>query len=259
MAYGSGGPGNTASTGAASISVIGFANISNNVLNTTSAYLRVYNPLSTTNYKMFGGHSTYWDSTPTLVTGELAAAYQATTAVDGIQVFMSSGNITAGTVRVYGIDKTGAVLSGRVQQVVNSQTGAVATGTTTIPFDDTIPQNTEGTEVMTLAITPKSALNTLLIDVTVFASVTATPWIIAALFQDSTANALATVASFNNLSTAGMTITFRHKMVAGTTATTFKVRLGPSSAATLTFNGQSGGRIFGGVAASSITITEIAA
>jgi hypothetical protein len=31
-------------------------------------------------------------------------------------------------------------LSGDVVQVVNTQTGAVATGTTTIPWDDTIPQ-----------------------------------------------------------------------------------------------------------------------
>jgi hypothetical protein len=111
MAYGSGGPGNTASTGASSISVIGFANISNNVLNPTSGYLRIFNPLSTAAYKMIGGHATYWDSTPTLVTGEVVGAYQSTTAVNALQVFMSSGNITAGTVRVYGITKSSQALA----------------------------------------------------------------------------------------------------------------------------------------------------
>lgn len=150
---------------------------------------------------------------------------------------------------------TGA--SGKVVQVVYTETGAVSTGTTTIPFDDTIPQNTEGTEFLTQAITPTSSTNKLQIDVTIFATVTSTPWIIVALFQDTTADAIATTATFNNLSTAGASIVLRHTMTAGTTsATTFKVRIGPSSAATVTFNGQSGGRIFGGVAASSITVTE---
>ena len=50
-------------------------------------------------------------------------------------------------------------------QVVNTQTGAVDTGTTAMPCDDTIPQNTEGDEFMTLAITPTSATNKLKIDV----------------------------------------------------------------------------------------------
>jgi hypothetical protein len=148
--------------------------------------------------------------------------------------------------------------AGKVVQVVNTETGAMATGTTIIPFDDTIPQNTEGTQFMSLAITPTSATNNLKIEVRIFATVTGTTWMIAALFQDTTANALATVAAFTSTSTAGSPIVLTHYMAAGTTsATTFKVRVGPNAAATVTFNGQSGARIFGGVAASSITITEI--
>ena len=53
----------------------------------------------------------------------------------------------------------------RLVQVVNTQTGAVATGTTVMPIDDTIPQNTEGDQYMTLAITPTHASNKLLIEV----------------------------------------------------------------------------------------------
>ena len=37
----------------------------------------------------------------------------------------------------------------------------------------------------------------------------------------------------------------------------FKIRIGPSNAATVTLNGQSGGRMFDGAAASSITISEV--
>ena len=50
-------------------------------------------------------------------------------------------------------------------QEISAETGAVATGTTIIPYDDTIPQITEGTEFMTLAITPISATSKLIIEV----------------------------------------------------------------------------------------------
>jgi len=146
--------------------------------------------------------------------------------------------------------------SSTVVQIKNTQTGAVASGSTAMPFDDTIPQSGEGDEYMTLAITPTSSSNKLRITVNYFATATGTPWIMCALFQDSGNNALAATARFNNTSTAGGETTLIHTMTAGTTsATTFKVRLGPGSG-TLTFNGQSGGRIFGGVMASSITIEE---
>lgn len=148
--------------------------------------------------------------------------------------------------------------SGTVVQVVNTQTGAVATGTTTIPMDDTIPQNTEGTEFMTLAITPTSSTNKLKIEVQFFFAETAACWTIAALFQDSTADALAAGWTFENYVNSGGGISFTHYMTAGTTsATTFKVRAGPHSASTLTFNGAGSARFLGGVVASSITISEI--
>jgi hypothetical protein len=153
-----------------------------------------------------------------------------------------------------------ALGASEVVQVVHTQTGAVSTTSTTIPFDDTIPQNTEGAEFMTLAITPTNASNLLYIDVNLFATTTNSVFAVVALFQDTTADALAATGSFQPTSTAGQHISFKHKMTAGTTsATTFKVRAGPHAASTLTFNGQSGGRIWGGVAASTITITEVLA
>ena len=146
-----------------------------------------------------------------------------------------------------------------VVQVVNYQTGAVATGSTTIPNDDTIPQNTEGNEFMTLAVTPKSASNKLKIEVVVNLAVATTGNVIAALFQDSTANALAAVCEYTATSNGNMRLVFTHYMTAGTTsATTFKVRAGCNNAGTVTFNGAQGSRLYGGVMASSITITEIA-
>ena len=154
--------------------------------------------------------------------------------------------------------RTTVLAMNKIAQVVNTQSGAVATGTTTIPSDDTIPQNTEGTEFLTRAITPTNAGSTLLIDVVLFVACDALVGIIAGLFQDTTANALA-AASFRNPVAHGVyCLTFRHKMTAGTTsATTFKVRAGPASAGTVTVNGSNTARFFGGVMASSITVTEI--
>lgn len=157
-------------------------------------------------------------------------------------------------------ESSGAEIAlGRIVQVVNTITGAVATGTTVIPFDDTIPQSGEGDQYMTLAITPTNSGNKLKIDVVVVGAGSVNSYNYAALFQDSTADALAAVAT--EIATGGdiSTVKFTHYMSAGTTsATTFKVRAG-SGAGTYTFNGVASGRIFGGIMASSITITEIAA
>jgi len=145
-------------------------------------------------------------------------------------------------------------------QIVNTQSGAVATGTTQIPYDDTIPQNTEGDEYMTLAITPNSATNKLLIEVVIgcMASSGGTTTVTVALFQDTTANALACAIQIPTVANYPRSMVLRHYMAAGTTSeTTFKVRMGGSEAGTTTFNGVGGVRKFGGVVASSITITEI--
>lgn len=147
-------------------------------------------------------------------------------------------------------------LSNAVQHAYN-ETGAVATGTTTIPFDDTIPQNTEGTQFMSQTITPKSATNILVIEVVAWLNNSTATHVSGALFQDSTANALAAVGTYDASAGGDIILILRHIMVAGTTsATTFKFRAGPSTAATVTFNGVAGGRVFGGVAASSMRIME---
>jgi hypothetical protein len=146
-------------------------------------------------------------------------------------------------------------------QTVSFETGAVATGTTSIPLDDTIPQNTEGDQYMSLSITPKSSTSKLLIDVVFVGSNSAPSDIILALFQDSGANALAAMSSFVDTATARRMLGFRHVMTSGTTAaTTFKLRAGPQAnvGGTLTFNGFSGNRLFGGAMASSIVISEMA-
>lgn len=183
----------------------------------------------------------------------------------------TSGQVTiaapavAGTTTLTLPALTGTVLTnktaGTVLQVVNYTTGAVATGTTTIPSDDTIPQNTEGNQYMTLAITPTSATSKLRIDVVVQLAHSASGGrILAALFQDSTANALAASTQGFVDASKPLMLSFTHYMTSGTTSsTTFNVRAGSAQAGTTTFNGSAGARLYGGVSSSSITITEIAA
>jgi hypothetical protein len=78
------------------------------------------------------------------------------------------------------------------------------------------------------------------------------------LFQDSTASALAAASVYDPGSDQPETIAFTHYMTAGTTSeTTFKIRIGLHTSGTYTFNGANSNRIFGGVCASSITISEI--
>ena len=178
---------------------------------------------------------------------------------------VSSSMITDATILNADIGAAAAIATtklgaGATVQVVNVTSSAYASGTTVMPFDDTIPQKTEGDEYMTLAVTPTSASNKLIIEIQTLLTTSATAvWLSGALFQDTTAGALALgVQSYQHRTVIGGGLSLRHFMTAGTTsATTFKFRAGSSGAATTGFNGQAGGRMFGGIAGSSITITEI--
>ena len=151
-------------------------------------------------------------------------------------------------------------VTGEIVQVVNTQTGAVATGTTVIPSDDTIPQKTEGDQYMTLSITPKNTNNSLRINVVAHCCFNGVAAVAVALFQDDAADALAVGSQTAAGAYYFVSIAFIHKMTAGTTSTiTFKVRIGGNGAGTLTFNGGGGNRSYGGVFCSSITIWETAA
>ena len=149
---------------------------------------------------------------------------------------------------------------GKVKQMVGNSISSLITTTVLLPKDDTIPQNTEGVEVLTQAITPTSASNNLWFFIVVNLSGPTGPWMGASLFQDSTAGALASCVEYVATNTAGVQVCLNHKMAAGTTsATTFKVRSGGSVSGTYSINGQSGGRLLGGVNSTSISIMEVEA
>ena len=176
---------------------------------------------------------------------------------------VTSAKIADGTIVNADINASAGIAGSKlgtdaVLQVRHFQTGAVANTTSTITNDDSIPQNNEGGEFMTLDITPKSTSSKLLIEVGVMGSPNSAAVVTACLFQDSTANALAVGSHYQSTGTGTLNLHFKHYMTAGTTsATTFKVRVGAHTG-TFTFNGvNTTSRQYGGTFASSITITEI--
>jgi hypothetical protein len=122
-----------------------------------------------------------------------------------------------------------------VQMVTANHTSAVS-DTTYIPQDNTTPQNTEGYEVVTLAITPTSSSNLLVIEYS--GSIWGNTNIVStvALFQDTTADALIAYGDSSSSGGRGINQSFKYVMTAGTTSsTTFKIRSG-STTGTFYFN-----------------------
>ncbi len=158
---------------------------------------------------------------------------------------------------IRGDDNFDTAINGKVLQVGHVQVGTVATGTTPMPFDGSIPQITEGDEFMSLSFTPKNASNILLIESSASVSTTTNDYAGFALFKDAVTNALSSKVSFVSPTHAIMPLMLQHRMVAGTTsAITFRIRVGAQVANTTTFNGRVGGLVGGSVLSSYITVTE---
>lgn len=195
----------------------------------------------------FDGILTFTDGSNLKLNGNM------TTAAESTITLVSDGT------NWYEVARTGAsAIAGAFTQLKNSQSGAFASGTTAIPFDDTIPQITEGDQYFSLAITPRNANNLLKIDVVMNVSIAATAeHITVALFQDATSNALASQSQYSPLSGLMHQVVFSYYMVAGTaSATTFRVRAGCESGG-VGLNGLGGARKLGGVMMSGITISEV--
>lgn len=153
--------------------------------------------------------------------------------------------------------------TGFVQQIRDQlRIRTVAAGL--IPWDNSVPAITEGTEVETSVITPDNGSNILLIEYTAFAFMQGSPSepITVALFVDATAAALA-AASSSHFDVAGSDrialLQLRHFLVAGSTvARTYRIRVGQNTGGNNTeLNGDSAGvQLYGGIASAVMTVTE---
>jgi hypothetical protein len=170
----------------------------------------------------------------------------------------TAGTWSAGPTKIQPI-QPGMSMPGQLVQVQRSQTGAFSSGAGTIPQDDTIPQISEGNEVMTQAIIPTSVVNALQIETQADVEISpATGFLTLALFQDATANALAAIRSVNSTSPdTGTPLQLNQLRLAATAAsTTFRVRAASTSGTTY-FNGSGGARRLGGVMNSYLQVSEL--
>lgn len=130
--------------------------------------------------------------------------------------------------------------------------------TSTIPLDDTIPQSGEGTQILSLSITPKSATNKLLVTVSGFGTLSSAGNFICSVCTSTGSDAL--FATAINVPSADALVNFRlqDEFVPGSTSTfTLSVRVGPATANTLRLNGSSSARFLGGTGGVSIHVYEV--
>lgn len=127
-----------------------------------------------------------------------------------------------------------------------------------MPFDLTIPQITEGGAVISASITPKFSTSKLLIEYLAAGNLTTanSNYFCYALFQDSTANAIAAVGVRIQLPNI-----IRYIMTSGTTSsTTFQIRSGPGQSIAGSFAytnaNTTGTRLLGGSSTTYLMITE---
>lgn len=144
----------------------------------------------------------------------------------------------------------------RVIQIKPSITAAYTTSTSTIPTDDTIPQSTEGVEIITSDFVPRSATSKILI--VVFGSGKANSGgIIAAIFKDAGADALA-AGHMGGQTADGIwgNAFFYVESSASTAKRTYKLRMGSTTGVAFGVNGNSATRLLGGVSISGIIVIE---
>lgn len=129
-----------------------------------------------------------------------------------------------------------------------------------IPLDDTIPQVSEGSEVLSVSITPKSSTNRVRVRFQAWGSSSAgAANIIAALFVNGAANAVRASWITTPLAGSPGAISLEYEHVPGSTSSqTYSIRVGGNGAA-IRLNGTGSARRFGGTAAATVVVEEIAA
>jgi len=141
-----------------------------------------------------------------------------------------------------------------------SSAGALGSGTTQVPLDDTIPTSTEGDEYLILNHAPISAVNLLRINWSLYVAAASPATAMTAFLNKDAGSALSAVTDFgdNGAGNAPRSIYGDYSAVAGgTSSSAWRVRAGPGSAATMYVNGASAARRFGGVCLSNVRLEEV--
>lgn len=148
---------------------------------------------------------------------------------------------------------------GLVKQIQHNIVTSSTTTTTSIPFDNTVPQITEGAEFVTVTITPSSASSKILLYFTgMFGCTLAINVLTVALFRNSTASAIhaisgQTVNSTNSITPISMCYV---DSPATTSPITYRIRAGVPTSATLRSNAAGDGTSLGGVPGLQLVAVE---
>jgi hypothetical protein len=129
------------------------------------------------------------------------------------------------------------------------------------PVDNTIPQITEGSQVISLSFTPTDATSKVRLRFNCFVSVGTATHIVAALHRAGTADALQVtcIKAAEGDSFYGMSLEYVDSPASGS-AQTYSVRIGNATANNMRINGgTSVGNFFGGSASATLTVEQIKA
>ena len=194
-----------------------------------------------------------------MANSKISALTAKTSFADTDEFVLVDNASTPATKKITGADLKLSVLAAlrnvaRVEKTTHTQYNS------TIPADNTIPQNTEGSEIFNVSHTPTNANNYIRVKAVIgycHDSSTAS-FITAALFKDSGANAVAVQTRFVNISTNNDgQIVIDYRVLAGSTsAATWRLRMGSSSGQTFTVSGRLNTALFDGVYISSMTVSE---
>lgn len=200
-----------------------------------------------------------------------AAARTAIGAAAASDVTTNTSNISAIQAQITGVGGTLGALAGKatlaytdlgtgfgttcIQDVLLASSSSLITCAGTIPFDNTVPQISEGTQILSGSFTPKSGSSSLEIVCEITGSHSASAEVGLAFFIDATAGALDAKWNFSAAHSIQMTLRTRYASP-GTSAHTFQARMGGPSG-TFYVNGATGGtQIMGGTALATLRIRE---
>lgn len=163
-----------------------------------------------------------------------------------------------GTVTDQDIGKTATTINqgGLVQRLVDSY--ATQSGiTTAFPVDGTVPQSTEGDEILSVAITPNASANRIKVQAIVHGAPSSTIAWGAALFNGAASAVAAAINNYAITNAVGTVVIDYEAAAGGTSEITFTVRAGPASG-TLFTNSNSTTNFMGGVMKAWLFVEEYA-
>jgi hypothetical protein len=170
---------------------------------------------------------------------------------------MRAGVATGVVADPAGVAAAIAAQSGFVQSKSASYT-ATTSLKAAIPMDSTAPQITEGTQILSVTITPKLSTSKLRARFQCSAAVSGAGRGIAALFCNGDTNAVDATAAYN-VSTGNFCLMMEYEYSPGSTSEqTISVRAGPAQASGLVINTVDVTNTFGGVMRSTLVVEEVA-